>query len=175
DGGGWVFDEDDENSNNTLDFSAVQGDVTVTVSDQNSYQISYSTVTSADVGGETVETWAQHTVTVKFMSSDGSQQLTIGDKTFNLGGTAPSGKTILDYSGYATGVTVDLSGPTADGDGNEVPPPPPTGFGYVRNIGAVRGSTNGGNTITVVGDTTVTVYTGDTIKGSGGGNTYELE
>src|SRR5690606_10204860 len=45
----------------------------------------------------------------------------------------------------------------------------------VRNIGAVRGSTNGGNTITVVGDTTVTVYTGDTIKGSGGGNTYELE
>src|SRR3546814_1089429 len=68
-----------------------------------------------------------------------------------------------------------MSGPTDDGSGNAEPPTELTGFGYVRNIGAVRGSTHGGNKITVVGDTTVTVYTGDTIQGSGGGNAYELE
>src|SRR3546814_1927185 len=75
DGGDWVHDEDDENNNNTLDFSAVQGDVTVTVGDQNSYQISYATVAISGSGTDTVENWTQHTVTVKFMSSDGNQQL----------------------------------------------------------------------------------------------------
>ena len=67
-------------------------------------------------------------------------------------------------------MTVDLSGPTASG--NAVPPPPPTGFGYVRAISAVKGSAQGGNRITVVGDTTVTISNAqDIIKGSGGGNT----
>ena len=91
-----------------------------------------------------------------FKSADGSQSLKIGDKTFNLVGTSQNGKTLLDYSGYATGVTVDLSGPTASGNGEAVPPPP-TGFGYVRAISAVKGSAQGGNRITVVGDTTVTI------------------
>ena len=54
-----------------------------------------------------------------------------------------------------------------------MPPPPPTGFGYVRAISAVKGSAQGGNRITVVGDTTVTISNAqDIIKGSGGGNTY---
>lgn len=166
DNGVWVRNEDDENSNNTLDFSAIKGNVTAIISNNDSYQIRYTTVDAND-------NWTEHTVNVVFKSADGSQSLKIGDKTFNLVGTSQSGKTLLDYSGYATGVTVDLSGPTADSNGEEVPPPPPTGFGYVRAISAVKGSTQGGNRITVVGDTTVTISNAqDIITGSGGGNTY---
>ncbi|MBC9908584.1 DUF4347 domain-containing protein, partial [Achromobacter xylosoxidans] len=166
DNGVWVRNEDDDNSNNTLDFSGIRGNVTAIISNNDAYQITYSTV---DAGNN----WTQRVVNVVFKSADGSQNLKIGDKTFNLIGTAQSGKTILDYSGYATGVTVDLSGPTADANGEEIPPPPPTGFGYVRAISGVKGSTQGGNRITVVGDTTVTINSSqDIIKGSGGGNTY---
>lgn len=148
--GVWVRNDDDENSNNTLDFSAIKGNVTAIISNDDAYQIQYSTVDAANV-------WTQHTVNVVFKSADGTQSLKIGGKTFNLIGTALDGKTLLDYSGYATGITVDLSGPTADANGEEVPPPPPTGFGYVRAISGVKGSTQGGNKITVVGDTTVTI------------------
>ena len=43
----------------------------------------------------------------------------------------------------------------------------------MRAISAVKGSAQGGNRITVVGDTTVTISNAqDIIKGSGGGNTY---
>ncbi|RIQ72582.1 DUF4347 domain-containing protein, partial [Bordetella avium] len=162
--GVWVRNADDENSNNTLDFSAIKGNVTAIISNQDSYQIRYSTVDGNN-------NWTEHTVNVVFKSADGSQSLKIGDKTFNLVGTSQSGKTLLDYSGYATGVTVDLSGPTAGGNSQEVPPP--TGFGYVRAIGAIKGSAQGGNRITVVGGTTVTITTAqDIIKSSGGGNTF---
>ncbi|KAG0775295.1 hypothetical protein G6F22_013407 [Rhizopus arrhizus] len=145
--GVWVRNEDDDNSNNTLDFSGIKGNVTAIISNNDAYQITYSTV---DAGNN----WTQHVVNVVFKSADGTQSLKIGDKTFNLIGTALDGKTLLDYRGYATGVTVDLSGPTEDANGEDVPPPPPTGFGYVRAISGVKGSTQGGNKITVVGDTT---------------------
>ncbi|SPU49630.1 adhesin [Bordetella trematum] len=164
--GVWVRNADDENSNNTLDFSAVKGDITAIIHDDSHYQISYKT---QDGQGN----WSDHIVNVVFKSADGSEILQIGGKTFNLVGTALDGKTILDYSGYATGVTVDLSGPSEGSNGEEIPPPPPTGFGYVRNIGGVIGSTRGGNKITVVGDTMVTInHKQDIIKGSGGDNTY---
>ena len=164
--GVWVRNQDDANDNNTLDFSAIKGNVTAIISNNDSYQIRYTTVDANN-------NWTERTVNVVFKSADGSQSLKIGDKTFNLVGTSQNGKTLLDYSGYATGVTVDLSGPTASGNGEAVPPPPPTGFGYVRAISAVKGSAQGGNRITVVGDTTVTISNAqDIIKGSGGGNTY---
>lgn len=165
--GVWVYNADDANSNNTLDFSAVKGNVTAIIGNDDSYRIEYSTLSRA--GGTDV--WTQHVVNVVFKSADGSQSVKIGAKTFNLIGTALDGKTLLDYSGYATGVTVDLSGPQAGSGTAEVPLP--TGFGYVRAISGVIGSKQGGNKITVVGDTTVTInHRSDTIVGSGGGNTY---
>ncbi|MCL2345510.1 MAG: DUF4347 domain-containing protein, partial [Desulfobulbus sp.] len=161
--GVWITNKDDENINNTLDFSAVTGDVIVTVTGEagnSGYQVSYFTAAGA-----------QHTIAIEFKSSNGDA-IKIGDKTFNLIGTALGGKTILDYSGYATGVTVDLSGPSEDSNGDPVPPAPLTAFGYVRAVTGVIGSNHGNNTISVVGGTTVTVQGGDTIKGSGGDNTY---
>ena len=128
--GVWVRNQDDANDNNTLDFSAIKGNVTAIISNNDSYQIRYTTVDANN-------NWTERTVNVVFKSADGSQSLKIGDKTFNLVGTSQNGKTLLDYSGYATGVTVDLSGPTASGNGEAVPPPP-TGFGYVRAISAVK-------------------------------------
>ena len=102
--GVWVRNQDDANDNNTLDFSAIKGNVTAIISNNDSYQIRYTTVDANN-------NWTERTVNVVFKSADGSQSLKIGDKTFNLVGTSQNGKTLLDYSGYATGVTVDLSGP----------------------------------------------------------------
>ena len=90
--------------------SAIKGNVTAIISNNDSYQIRYTTVDANN-------NWTERTVNVVFPSADGSQSLKIGDKTFNLVGTSQNGKTLLDYSGYATGVTVDLSGPTASGNG----------------------------------------------------------
>ncbi len=69
----------------------------------------------------------------------------------------------IDYSGYGAAVSVDLTHCNH----------PSTFFGSaILNVQAAIGASVGGNTFTVGGNQSVTLYSNDTVTGSGGGNQY---
>ena len=163
--GVWVRNQDDANDNNTLDFSAIKGNVTAIISNNDSYQIRYTTVDANN-------NWTERTVNVVFV---GRRQPEPEDRRQDL----QPGRHLAerqDAAGLQRLCDRRDGGPVRSHGQRQrrsLPPPPPTGFGYVRAISAVKGSAQGGNRITVVGDTTVTISNAqDIIKGSGGGNTY---
>jgi len=131
------------NSTNTIDLSAVTVDSVVTVHSGSLSIASGSatlSVASASAGAFSV-----------------------------IGSAVDSVNTTLDYSGYGSHISADLTGASATATATAV-----TFFAAVQNITAVIGASVGGNTFTIDGNESVTMYANDTANGSGGGNTYVI-
>ena len=145
----------------TLDFSAVTADLTITIHNDGTASVTDGTnkVDNADVVERIIGGAGNNT----FVFGDGADF--VGSLDGGSGGT-----NTLDYSAYTTAVAVDLTAGTATGT---------TGVSNIRNIIAGAGADTltgdaGANTITAnAGDDTVTGGGGDdTLAGGEGNDTY---